>query len=428
MLRDRRLKTIADIAGWRLCLGCGACAYVCPERVIDLVDVPDEGIRPVIRNGDCGTCRACLQVCPVLENDQTEALRRPKIIGELFPHWGPVLEIWEGHAADPETRFKGSSGGALTALASYCLEQRAMHGVLHIGENPENPIRNKTALSRTRAELLARTGSRYAPASACDSLHLIEQAPAPCAFIGQPAEVVALRKAAQLRPALAQRLGLAMSFFCAGSPATRGTIELLRKLGIEPSQVGDLRYRGEGWPGHFAVTARGQSEPSHRLTYEQSWAFLQKYRPCSIHLWPDDTGEAADISCGDPWYRDVKPDEPGSSLLVVRTELGRDIVRGAIHAGYMELAPAEPWKLEQSQRNLLNKRRAIWGRRMAFRLFGLPVSRLKGFPLFRLWLGSSLKDKLKSTLGTARRIVQRRYYRPLELTEGVPKVCLSCCA
>jgi coenzyme F420 hydrogenase subunit beta len=410
---SRRLHHAGDIARWRLCLGCGVCASVCPERGIALVDVPDEGIRPVVRVGDCGSCRDCLQVCPVFEYDRTIACRRRGILGELLDGWGPVLEIWEGHAADETIRSQGSSGGALTALALYCLEQRAMHGVLHIGQNTANPLRNQSNLSRSRSELLARIGSRYAPASACDSLHLIEQASAPCVFIGQPAEVVALRKVAQLRPALAQRLGLALSFFCAGSPATCGTVELLKKLGVEPGELGDLRYRGWGWPGHFAVTTRGQSEPSHRLTYQESWSFLQKFRPYSVHLWPDDTGEAADISCGDPWYREVKPGEPGSSLVVVRTELGRDIVRGAIQSGYMALNPAEPWKLEQSQKNLLNKRRAVWGRRLAFRLFGLPVTRLTGFPLFQLWLGLPFKDKLKSTLGTARRILQRKYYRPL---------------
>lgn len=411
----RRIKTVGDVVRRRLCLGCGACAEVCPKRLIDLVNVLDEGIRPVLRKGDCGKCRDCLQVCPAFENDQTEAQRRPGIISELFPRWGPVLEIWEGHARDSTIRSRGSSGGALTALALYCLEQRAMHGVLHIGQDATNPIRNTTALSRTRSELLSRTGSRYAPASACDSLHMIEQAPAPCVFIGQPAEIVALRKVAKVRPALEQRLGLAMSFFCAGSPATRGTIDLLAKIGVSLNDVAAIRYRGNGWPGKFAVTLKGEQQPKELLTYKESWGFVQKYRPYSVYLWPDDTGEAADISCGDPWYREVGAEEAGTSLLVVRTELGRNIVRNAMQAGCIELTAADPWKLEQSQKNLLNKRRSAWGRRMAFRVFGLPVTQLNGFPLFRLWLGLSLKDKLKSTFGTARRIVQRRYYLPLEL-------------
>lgn len=151
------------------------------------------------------------------------------------------------------------------------------------------------------------------------------------------------------------------------------------------------------------------------MTYYDSWAFIQAYRPYSVRLNPDDTGEEADISCGDPWYREVKPDEPGSSLVMVRTELGREIVRGAMEAGYLELTPAEPQKVTASQKNLINKRRTIWGRRLAFRVFGLPVTRLRGFPLFRLWVRLSLEEKLKSTLGTARRILQRRYSEPLDL-------------
>ena len=181
--------------------------------------------------------------------------------------------------SDPEIRHKGSSGGLLTALSLYCLEREAMHGVLHIGSDPSDPLRNKTMMSHTRAELLTKTGSRYAPASACDSLHLIESAPVPCVFIGQPTEVTALRKAEQLRPALAKNVGLALSFFCAGSPARKGTMELLKSMGVDPAEVKDIRYRGNGWPGMFAVTLKGQSAPSHFRSYKESWGFVQAYRP-----------------------------------------------------------------------------------------------------------------------------------------------------
>ena len=409
---SRRIKTVEDIARWRLCLGCGACASVCPEQSIRLVDVPAEGIRPRIEDPQrCASCRVCLDVCPAYELDYSAHASRPGIRSELSPLFGPVLEIWEGHARDPAVRYAGSSGGALTALALYGLEQRGMFGVLHIGSDPADPVRNETTLSRSRGELMAKTGSRYAPASACDRLRVIEDAPSPCVFIGQPAEVAALRKACLLRPALSERLGLALSFFCAGSPATQGTVELLKKLGIDREQLGSLRYRGNSWPGSFAPTLRGRSGPVNPLSYRKSWAFLQKFRPYSVHLWPDDTGEAADISCGDPWYQEPKPGDAGSSLVVVRTELGREFVRGATAAGYLDLTPADSWKLVKSQENLSRKRRSVGGRRLAFRAFGLPVTRLKGIPLCRLWLGLSFEEKIRSVFGTARRIVQRKYYR-----------------
>lgn len=415
MALKRDFKNVTDLARWRLCLGCGACAFICPEKRISLADFIEEGIRPILQDDACGSCSACLAVCPGYENDHTEINQRPGIISELAQSCGPVLDIWEGHAADAEIRHAGSSGGLITALALYCLEKERMHGVLHIGGDPENPIRNKTRMSRTRQELLSKTGSRYAPASACDRLDLVESAPEPCVFVGQPSEVTALAKAERLRPQLKEKVGLAISFFCAGSPATKGTFELLKTVGVHPNQVQELRYRGNGWPGYFTVTLKGQFTPACEKTYQESWGFLQKFRPYSTHLCPDGTGEDADISCGDPWYREVKSDEPGSSLVVVRTDRGRAIIHKAMEAGYVTLERADAQKLVDSQRNLLAKRGAIWGRLLVFRLLSLPTTRLKGFSLFGNWWNLPLNDKLRSTLGTVRRIFRRKYYQPLKL-------------
>jgi coenzyme F420 hydrogenase subunit beta len=412
----RSIESVADVARWRMCVGCGACAYICPHDHVQLVDVVNEGIRPFILESEhCGSCNECLEVCPAYDNDHSTLNQRPNIVPQLSQYCGPVLEIWEGHASDTEIRFAGSSGGAITALSLYCLEKAGMHGVLHIGLNPDDPTRNKTRMSFDRHELLRATGSRYAPASACDRLDLIESSPAPCVFVGQPSEVTALRKAQRIRPELNRRVGLAISFFCAGSPSTLGTVELLKKLGTAEKRVNEVRYRGNGWPGNFAVTLDGDESPSREISYSESWGFLQAYRPYSTHLCPDGTGEDADISCGDPWYRPIHANEPGQSLIVVRTEKGRQIIREAMNAGYLALQRADPDKLLNSQRNLLNKRGAIWGRIMAFKAFGLPTTRLKGFSLFKNWWKLSWTAKLRSTFGTARRIVLRKYYRPLTI-------------
>jgi coenzyme F420 hydrogenase subunit beta len=408
------IRSVADVARWRLCIGCGACAFHCPAQSIQLVDILTEGIRPQLSDPQgCASCTACLDVCPSYELDYSEHASRHGAIHELSDLFGPVLEIWEGHACDPEIRYAGSSGGALTALSLYCLECLGMAGVLHIASEANNPVRNRTGMSRTRADLLGKAGSRYAPASACDSLKMIEDAPAPCVFIGQPAEVAAVEKSRRLHAKLDQNIGLTLSFFCAGSPSTQGTFSLLKKLGIDRDELASLRYRGNGWPGHFTPAPKDGSKEAPKQTYRESWSFLQRFRPYAVHLWPDDTGEAADIACGDPWYQEPQPGAPGSSLLVARTERGRQVIRGAIAAGYLELTPAEPWKLIKSQENLSQKRRSVGGRRLAFRLLGLPVTRVKGIPFVRLWLGLSAINKVKSVFGTARRILARKYYRPL---------------
>ena len=405
-----RLNHVGSVADWRLCLGCGACAYICPEQKVRLVNDLEQGIRPVVGTEACISCTQCLEVCPAIDNDHRGINARDGVIAELLPAFGPVLEVWEGHASDPEIRRAGSSGGLLTALSLYCLEREGMHGVLQIGMDPEDPTRNRTKLSRSRAELLANTGSRYAPASVCDSLQLVEQAPAPCVIVGQPSEVTALRKAMRLRPALAQKTGLVLSFFCAGSPSRKGTLELIKSLGVQEERVGSLRYRGNGWPGMFSITLRDQSKPVREISYRESWGFVQAFRPFSTHLCPDGSGEDADLSCGDPWYREVKPGEPGSSLVLVRTTHGQRLLQNAIRAGYVTLQRAETWKVTNSQKNLIAKRGAIGGRIAMLRLFGLPAPRLKGFSLLRNWLRLSPNEKLRSTIGTIRRVISRRYY------------------
>lgn len=291
-----------------------------------------------------------------------------------------------------------------------------MNAVVHIGQDPQNVFRNRTFFSRNRMELLSRTGSRYAPASVCDCLRDLESAAGPVVFIGQPLEISALRKAERLRPQIQSRIGVALSFFCAGSPAMLGTLALIERHGVNPREVESIRYRGQGWPGHFQVTRSGQVEPAIRLTYRESWGFVQSYRPASVHLWPDGTGEDADISCGDPWYEQPKTGDLGSSLVVVRTERGRDIVRRAMAAGYLSLTPAEPWKLIKSQEGLVRKRGAVWGRLFARRVLGLPVPRFPGRHLFKSWCRLPFTEKVRSTLGTARRVLSRGQRRPLDVS------------
>lgn len=408
-----KFKSIDEVVAWRACVGCGACSYLSGGSAIRMHDFPTLGYRPV-RTGDSPLCteEELLAACPGFGTELAATPRSPGISNETITANGPTLEIWEGHAVDPDLRFSGSSGGALSALAAYCLERGGCHGVLHVGSDPDEPLRNKTVLSRSLDELRGNTGSRYAPASVCDGLQLIENAPGPCVFIGQPSEVAALRKLQAIRPNLRGKVDVALSFFCAGSPPTEATLELIRKQGIDPDQVTKVSYRGKGWPGNFAVWVKGEALPVLEMSYAESWAFLQHHRPWSVQIWPDGSGEHADITCGDPWYRKIEPGESGSSLVVARTEKGRQIIRAAVEAGYLSIRPLGQDDLAASQRNLIGKKGAVWARLWTMRLLGIPTPRHVGYGLFRTWWWLPIQEKAASFAGTARRIFQRGYHKP----------------
>lgn len=70
-----------------------------------------------------------------------------------------------------------------------------------------------------------------------------------------------------------------------------------------------------------------EKHPREVLTDMDDWVFVQQYRPYRCYLCPDGTSEFAEISCVDPWYRQIKSDEEG---------------HGAIKDGYVTIEKANP--------------------------------------------------------------------------------------
>ncbi len=418
----KKIKSVKDVVAWRLCVGCGACVSICPEKKVKLIDVIDEGLRPYQINNNCDNCQECLKVCPGYQNILPNSSSIKNFNDNLEKTWGPLLEIWEGYASDPEIRYQGSSGGVVTALSLYCLERENVAGIIHTGAKAENSWENKTYISQNRIDLLKHNGSRYAPASPCDRLSDIETMSGAYVFIGKPCDISGAFRSQEIRPLLKKKIVLMVGIFCAGTPATRGTLDLLKKYQLNPAEISEIRYRGNGWPGEMTITNKKQGIDSIvRISYRESWGNLQKYRPFRCYLCPDSTSEFADIACGDPWYREIDVNAQGYSLILVRTERGQKILHKAVKAGYLKLLPTKGDVLKKSQQNLLVKRQEIWGRLTVLRLFGIPIPYYQGFHLFYIWWKTDLKTKFRTIFGTLKRIILRKYYRPLPDTNLIDK-------
>ena len=183
----------------------------------------------------------------------------------------------------------------------------------------------------------------------------------------------------------------------------------------ELSGVKELRYRGHGWPGLMTVvnTKSNGEVNSASVSYAKGWGeILQKKRQWRCHVCADHTGELADISVGDPWYRSIEPGEVGSSLLVVRTKRGQRILQEAIKKGYVVVERRSLSTLQGSQENLLRARGSIWGRLWALKLMGVAYPRYPGLKLFSIWLRHlGWREKLQCFYGTALRVFKKKLYQ-----------------
>ena len=400
------LNSIDAVVDAHLCTGCGVCAYLRPDA-LRMGEVGGVGARPLPIVGiTSGVAGDALAACPGRSLEHKKAsLEGAPFRGE----WGPVLELYECWAADPEVRHRGSSGGVVSALAAHAVTSGAAVGALQVQARTDAPLLNETRLNRTYTEIVSAAGSRYSPASPCERLDLVEAAEGPCVVVGKPCDIAAARAAADRRPELAEKLGLTIGIFCAGTPSTAATAELVRGLGTDPAEVECLDYRGEGWPGEFRLHTR--SGETRSLSYADYWGSQTKRRQWRCMICPDHTGEFADLSVGDPWYRRTEG-QAGRSLVVVRTERGRTALHQAMADGAIEGGPLALDKLPASQPSLESTRGALWGRLITLGLAGVPRPTYRGLPTFRLWLRLGLRQKIGSFAGTLRRIKVRGLRRP----------------
>ncbi|MGB3953960.1 MAG: Coenzyme F420 hydrogenase/dehydrogenase, beta subunit C-terminal domain [Brooklawnia sp.] len=392
-----------------LCLGCGGCALVGADHGVTMVDYPHVGLRPTW-SGEVPLAikDEMIAICPGAAIEAPAAgLPRPTDPDEIVV--GPAVQVWEGWATDPQVRRAASSGGAVSALAAYAVEQLGMTLVLHVAMDPVQPWRNRNITSTSLAELLDRAGSRYAPSSPVEALKVIEDSDRPCVFIGKPCDVAAVAKLRRVRPALDRNLGLVLSFFCAGTPNTDATLKLAGSLGFaDPDAITNVRYRGDGWPGEFRVRDRSGREES--LSYEESWgALAARHRQLRCHLCPDGLGELSDVTGGDAWHRRDQGTD-GVSLILARTHLGRRTVEAAIAAGYLTADPSDVHMVVKAQ-GLVRRRRQVAIRMAALRIFGRPVPRFRGFHLAAATAQLPPTAVVREFAGMIKRIVTRGYWR-----------------
>lgn len=376
------------------CSGCGLCTLL------------DSGLQ--MRTSDDGYNRPT-RVGP--ENSVPDAVRRfdaacpgVRVAAQApagshrHPTMGPIIQVWSAWASDPQIRHAGSSGGTLTALATWLSDTGEASRIVGARAARDDPRRTVSVTITTRENALASAGSRYAPASNC----AVAGAPGQGAFIGKPCEVSALRA-----DTAATGSPLLLSFYCAGTPSQHATNALAERLGVGPDEpIRDLWYRGRGWPGSFTVERPDGTTVA--TSYEQSWGeHLGRAVQWRCKICPDGVGESSDITAADLWQADERgfPDfteGAGVSALIARTERGLDVITRAIAAGILVATPIQINDLAAVQPYQRQRRQTLLGRLAGTVAAGGVIPRFSGFGLARLAL-PRLRESLRVARGTYRR-------------------------
>lgn len=324
--------------------------------------------------------------------------------------WGKYRKVYLGWSTDENIRQLSSSGGVLTTVAIYLLEQGIVDGIIQTRQDATLSYATETVISRTREDVLKCMGSRYSISSPLESVKQIVETGKKYCFIGKPCDVYALKAYMRHDEKLAEMIPITMSFFCAGVPSRNAQRKLLAKLGSSEDQCADLRYRGDGWPGF--TTATNKNGERHQITYNESWGkILGRDVRKSCRLCLDGIGAFADIACGDAWYlREGKPDfseGDGRNVIFARTDNGEKILKAALDSDALRLEDYNnriDAELKLIQAYQYNRRTT-----MKFMLFAMRICRksrpnYSSIVLKNLSKYATTKDKIRKFIGTLKRI------------------------
>ncbi len=395
---------IDEIVQGGLCIGCGLCESLAGRDRVEIVTTSDGRERPLARQLlDAGHLDTVNAVCPGtrVEGADPRTLAPGTAVDSI---WGPIATAVRGHATDPVVRHRGSSGGALTALAQFLLASGRVELILHVAAAREAPMRSASHLSFDPVDVLEACGSRYGPAAPLrDFLSVLDRG-RPFALIGKPCDVGAVRNLARLDERVDRYMRYALAMICGGASELGKSEDVLRRFGVDQRDLTLFRYRGHGNPGATRIETRDGR--AYELSYGEMWEDEATWRLQSrCKICPDAIGEAADIVVGDTWP-DATPvgEDAGWGSIIARTTAGTELLEAAVAADVITVCePLGPRKLDDFNPHQVDKKQAVGVRLAALRALGRPVPRTRRLRTARLAAAGGVRSAGREFRGTVRR-------------------------
>lgn len=365
-------KTIEEVVKTDLCTGCGTCISLCPDSAIDLIEDNSKGIYiPKLNEEKCNQCGICFEVCPGHSVDYK--LLNLAIFGEEPENIliGTYINCYIGHATDYDIRYNSASGGLVTALLIFALEEGIIDGTLVTKMNDKNPLEPEVFIARTKEKIISASKSKYCPVPTNIGLEEILNEDGKFAVVGLPCHINGIRKAEMINDKLKEKIVLHIGIFCGRSINFLGTEFLLHQMDIKKEDVKKIDYRGEGWPGKMFIKLKNGEE--RFMSYLKYWdnGFGLYFLPTRCTLCCDGTCELSDISFGDAWLPEFGNEKIGESIIISRTKIGEEILENAKSKRKIELIETTDDKVVKSQERMLYKKKSDLKARISiFKVFG----------------------------------------------------------
>lgn len=295
------------------CVGCGACANICPENCLNMIADKDGFLHPKIDKNICINCQACEKVCPVINNKPKE---------------NKAVQPYAVYSKNDNVRSSSSSGGLFYTIAKHIIKHG---GIVYGAAFDENLYLNHKGVESIE-DLYMLQGSKYVQ---CDTkfcfreikTHLDTQRPV--LFCGTPCQVEGLL--CYLKKPYENLFTL--DFICHGVPSPKAWQEYIKhqeKTFSSKVRSAAFRDKSKGWSYFSSKLEFVNQKEYSNIHYNDVFmkAFLQNVslRKTCYNCKFKTVNRNSDITMGDLWgIKNILPDitdDKGVSVVFIQSEKG----------------------------------------------------------------------------------------------------------
>lgn len=308
------------------CYGCRACAEVCPQKCITIVEDEEHFIYPYVEKDKCRKCHLCERVCPInYSND--------KAVDDLD------REVWVGVSKSNEVRMKSSSGGAFTAIYRSLLAEN--YKIFGVRWDKNLKVIHDVATTEEECEKFRKSKYVMSNTNGCFSsiAKLLMKGDKVC-FTASPCQCAALQAFLQTKRIDQDNL-IVIDLICHGAPNQYlfdryitekiGDKEKVKNCSYQFKNK--LPYRGSVNSRTAIVKRQGrkdeiltiQNDPFIKAYYGRLF-----YRPSCGTCKFANSNRVSDITLGDAWHIEEEYPEwdplVGVSCIIFNTSKGKELL------------------------------------------------------------------------------------------------------
>ena len=331
-----------------LCKGCGLCVALCSQSAISMRRDEIGLYVPQIDQAACMDCGLCAKTCPAASEYRKHIVADSDISQTLL---GPFKKVFVGRATDPDILKNATAGGIVTALLTSAMNNKIIDSCLEVKADESDPFKSQAVIITNIEDVRGVAGSRYLPVELSPAIKklCVDVTLKRTAIVGLPCQLAGVNLAKTLVTELEQKIAFTIGLFCKQTKDLRFTDLILRTMKLSKEQVRNIKYRSNGWPGDVTVVLKnGEVKTRPCGAFNALWGTLS-CSPAFCLTCTNPLAETADIAIGDAWLPRYITSKKRSSLIVIRTQRGMDIVNRAVVDQVVELEEINPEEVLDTQ-------------------------------------------------------------------------------